>query len=163
MCVLFCSLCTKPWGIAMVRVWTPINNWFFVCYSLLVLLYMFPWLSELDILRTGPLGRSLKSWDTKFGPDPFLLGQKLGWRWRGVVMTSGSQPFTSFSVGIFLICQMYRSCPASLWISLKGNFFTCSCTFKCVSGRRGVRESSMLPSWFTPYICAPLTVDLTNS
>lgn len=114
----------------------PVENWFFVCYSLVG-----PnWWLELGVLEAYPSGGSFKSWGArlwvqalhssgkswKLGVSFQLYGTVPGVGFMAKVYCSLSYPFWC---GIFLIHSMCKSHSACSWICFQGNCSMCNCRF----------------------------------
>lgn len=111
------------------------------------------WIGE---WRKGKLGCNFEKLAClTWGPNPSLVREKLELgafyllcrcAGREVDGKTASKPLLLFRYAFFLICQVFRCCLASVWISFRGNRSTCSNRF-CGCGRRLVHKPPTLPSW----------------
>lgn len=109
--------------------------------------------SELGVLGAHPSGWSLKHWGARCWAQTLCslgrweLGSPLPIVWccvgEGFMRVCLSLSHQN-QCGYFLICFIYRSYSANLWISFGGN---CSMCIQCVYGKRGVQEPPVSLPW----------------
>ena len=132
-----CSLCAEPrtgsCGSACEPIWKLVFLFNTVLWDLRMLILtgyqsqvISGLLPQVAALNAGTLDQTLCSWGRSWESwiPSWLYVAMLG---LGFMAREHLSLFYLFQCGYFLICQMYRSCPGSSWISFRGNCFTCSC------------------------------------
>lgn len=133
-----------PRGTVLESTYMPINNCSFV--TVLWVHWIQPSLAFRDVLRVYCSGGSFKTWSSKCGVPTLQALQKswelgfpsqlydamLGVGFMTIVCLSFPVYWKKY--GYYVIHLMCRSCSAIFWVSFRGNFSVCSCTFSMSGG-----------------------------